>query len=79
VLEAAVDSAYFFMPPGQGVPRFVYRDLGDAMMWLCLLSAWACLWHGYRRHLNMPHGWAIAAVAMFSGSLVPRMIALFYY
>ncbi|MDX9975467.1 MAG: hypothetical protein RBU21_20950 [FCB group bacterium] len=76
VAEACVDAAYFFKPPGWQVSRAVYSYLGDATLWLCLLSTWACLWYGYRWHLRMPHGWAIAAVALFTGSLAPRILAL---
>ncbi|MEZ6085776.1 MAG: hypothetical protein R3E58_17950 [Phycisphaerae bacterium] len=81
ILEAALDSSLYYWPwpknPRSGVPSIgfdYYSGLGNAVLGLALVSVWAMLWIGYKKYLRIPHGWAIAAVAIFVGHLATQCI-----
>ncbi|GJM23592.1 MAG: hypothetical protein DHS20C16_00070 [Phycisphaerae bacterium] len=83
VLEAVLDSSLYFWPwpknARSGLPRIesqYYFNLGYGVMGLALVSVWAMLWIGYRKYLRIPHGWAIAGVALFVGHLVTRCVRI---
>ncbi len=84
LFEAALDATLFAYSwpriPGVrvgGIPPSYYVNLHNSAMGLALFSTWAYLWIGYRRHLHIPHGWAIAAVALFVGHLLAQLARTF--
>jgi hypothetical protein len=83
VLEAALDSTLYYWPWPKnvrtGAPSIdlkYYWGLGSGVMGLALVSVWAMLWIGYKKHLRIPHGWAIAAVAIFVGNLAAQCVRI---
>ncbi len=83
VLEAVLDSTLYYLPwpkdGRRGMPRIAfeyYSGLGDGVMILALVSVWAMLWIGYKKYLRIPHGWAIATVALFVGHLTTQCIQI---
>jgi len=84
VLEAILDSSLYYWPwpksERSGAPTIgyeYYSGLGTVMLGLALVSVWAMLWIGYKKHLRIPHGWAIAGVALFVGHLATQCIHTF--
>jgi hypothetical protein len=82
ILEAIVDLGHFFLPlhpvqPVQLIGQRVYTWLGNIVLGLALVVTWANLWVAYRRYLRMPHGWAIAGIALFTGGIAAELIRLF--
>lgn len=67
VLEAGLDMTLFFRGPNPRLDPRWYDRLGEYVQYAALAVTWLYLWIGYRRHLKMPHGWAIAAVGLFVG------------
>lgn len=81
VLEGVLDSSLYYWPwrrnARSGAPSIAYAyyaGLGTIMLWLALGSVWAMLWIGYKKYLRIPHGWAIAGVALFVGHLVTQCV-----
>ncbi len=81
VLEAVLDSTLYYLPWPQDsrnnakiIAFEYYAGLGNCMMGLALASIWVMLWIGYKKYLRIPHGWAIAAVALFVGHLAAQCV-----
>ncbi len=68
MLEWLVDLSLLVRPTRVSI--MLYNRIGQAVFWLGLMMTWAYLWLGWRRHLKIPHGWAVATVALLIGFLV---------
>ena len=73
-VELLVDVSLFIRPAR--VTLSIYNGIGQGVFGLVLLVTWVHLWLGYRRHLKMPHGWAVAGSSMFIGFLVPQVVRI---
>ena len=74
VLEAVVDASLFFRATRLGART--YLRLGQGVFCVGLIVTWAHIWLGYRRYLKMPHGWAIAALSIWVGSLFVETVRM---
>lgn len=69
-LEAMLDSTLFFTPTIAGRGAVSYIVLRNAVLLTALVSTWAYLWIGLRRHLRVPHAWGVSAACLLLGHLI---------
>ena len=75
IFELLVDVSLFIRPAR--ITISVYNGIGFGVLGLVVLVTWAHLWLGYRRHLKMPHGWAVGGLSMLLGFLMLQVLRLF--
>lgn len=77
ILEMLADTSYLFTPRAGPLARRLYDLIETGMLCSGIGVSWLYLGAGYRRHLHMPHAWAVAGLAMIFGFLLTELVFIF--